>query len=401
MSAVLWYPGQQRLVPDAVAASNCEVVDASGRRWFDLESGVWCTSLGHCHPRVAAVIAEQAGRYAHAGYNHGSAIVEEAARAVLAVTGLEGGACAFLCSGSEAVEYVVQAARPRMPRPLLLVMSDAYFGAYGAARQRDPGEWHVFDVAGCSGCREPACTERCRRWSELPVDRIGGFLLEPGSASGLVRFPPPTLVRAIASTLAASGGLLLVNEVTTGIGRTGVWFGYEHYGLAPDAVAMGKGIGNGYPVAVAAFGPRLAASLAEAPLRYAQSHQNDPLGAAVALEVIRTIEEEGLVERGRLLGERLLGALSAVAARHPSVREVRGRGLMIAIELADDGELSRSRAVHLALAQRGFLVGRRTNAPVLRVDPSLTVTQDVLDAFVAALDAVLTEIERRDGLGRR
>ncbi len=394
MSSVLWYTGQQLLVPDAVAASGCEVIDASGRRWVDLESGVWCASIGHSHPRVAATIAEQAGRLAHAGYNYGSALVEDAARAVLAVAGLAGGACAFLCSGSEAVEYVVQAARPRMSRPLLLVMSDAYFGAYGAARRRDPAEWHVFDVAGCAGCREPACTERCRRFSELPFDRIGGFLLEPGSASGVVRFPPRALVGAIASALAASGGLLLVNEVTTGIGRTGAWFGYQHYGLAPDAVAIGKGIGNGYPVSVAAFGPRLAASLAEAPLRYAQSHQNDPLGAAVAREVIRTIEAEGLVERGRRAGERLLEALVAVAARRASVREVRGRGLMIAIELADDPERTRARAAHLALARRGFLVGRRTDAPVLRVDPSLTVPQGVLDAFVAALDEVLGELER-------
>ena len=393
MSNVLWYTGQQLLVPDAVAASGCEVIDASGRRWIDLESGVWCTSLGHSHPRVAAVIAEQAGRFAHAGYNYGSALVEDAARAVLAVAGLAGGACAFLCSGSEAVEYVVQAARPRMSRPLVLVMSDAYFGAYGAARRREPDEWHVFDVTGCTGCREPACTERCRRWAELPFDRVGAFLLEPGSASGLVRFPPRTLVGAIASTLAASGGLLLVNEVTTGVGRTGAWFGYEHYGLAPDAVAIGKGIGNGYPVSVAAFGPKLAASLAGMPLRYAQSHQNDPLGAAVAREVVRTIEADGLVERGRRTGERLLEALSAVAARRTSVREVRGRGLMIAIELADDAGLTRCRAAHLALARRGYLVGRRTDAPVLRLDPSLTVPRATLDAFVVALDEVLGEIE--------
>lgn len=392
MSSVLWYAGQPLLVPDAVAASNCEVVDARGQRWVDLESGVWCASLGHGHPRVAAVIAEQAGRLAHAGYNYGSTLVEEAARAVLAVARLEGGACAFLCSGSEAIEYIVQAARPRMSRPLLLVMSDAYFGAYGEARRRDPGEWHVFDVAGCADCHEPACTERCRRWSELPFERIGGFLLEPGSASGLVHFPPRTLVTAIASTVAASGGILLVNEVTTGIGRTGTWFGYEHYGLAPDAVAIGKGIGNGYPVSVAAFGPKLATSLAEMPLRYAQSHQNDPLGAAVAREVIQTIEEEALIQRGRGAGEHLLEALSAIAARRDCVREVRGRGLMIAIELADDAGLTRSRAVHLALARRRFLVGRRSNAPVLRLDPSLTVPEGVLDAFAVALDEVLEEV---------
>jgi acetylornithine aminotransferase len=122
-------------------------------------------------------------------------------------------------------------------------------------------------------------------------------LFEPGSSSGLVRFPPEKLIRGIVGAVRENDGFILVNEVTTGVGRTGRWFGYQHYGISPDVVALGKGIGNGYPVSVTACAPRVISRLGGRPIPYSQSHQNDPLGAAVAREVVRTVREEGLSSR--------------------------------------------------------------------------------------------------------
>jgi acetylornithine aminotransferase len=191
-----------------------------------------------------------------------------------------------------------------------------------------------------------------------------------------------------------SGGFVLVNEVTTGIGRTGKWFGHQHYGLVPDIVAAGKGIGNGYPVSVAAFGRRVVDRLGEKPVTYAQSHQNDPLGAAVAREVVRVIREESLIERGVEIGEVLVTGLERIWKSTDRIREVRARGAMIAIELADDDAASFTAGIHRELVRRGFIVGKRPGAPVLRLDPALTIEKADIEGFLAALEAALAAADR-------
>jgi acetylornithine aminotransferase len=389
-SPILWYPGHQVLVSNIVHAENCRLRDAEGRMYVDLESGVWCTSIGHGHPRLLKVMAEQSEQVAHTGFNYSSAIVEEAAREVLSLPGLEGGRCVFLCSGSEAVEYGVRVAQSLVERPLLMTMADSYFGAYGSASRRDADEWYSYDWLECAGCEHTGEGEEgCEHWSAIPFDRIGGFLLEPGSSSGLVRFPPERLVRSIVRRVRQDGGLVLVNEVTTGIGRTGEWFGHQHYGITPDVVALGKGLGNGYPVSVAAFGRDAARRLGDRSVPYAQSHQNDPLGAALAREVIRVIREEGLIERGREIGALLSSGLAAIQDRAPRIREVRSRGLMVAVELDDDPQASFTARTHRELVRRGFVVARRPGLNVLRLDPALTIGRADVEGFLEAFEAVL------------
>lgn len=391
MSDLLWYPGHELLLNDIVRAENCSLYDSAGKRYVDLESGVWCASIGHGHPRLLRVMAEQSARVIHGGFNYASPIVTEVARDVLALFGFEGGKCVFLCSGSDAVEYGVRVAQTLAARPLILTMSDSYFGAYGAAARRPESEWFCFDWTRCSA-RE-GCTEGCAHWAEIPFARIGAFLFEPGSSSGLVRFPQHDLVGAIVRRVRADGGLILVNEVTTGVGRTGRWFGHEHYGFRPDVVALGKGIGAGYPVSVTAFAPGAIAGLHGAPLKFAQSHQNDPLGAAVVREVIRVIREEGLIERGREIGDRLRSGLEAIRTRAGRVRAIRGRGLMLALELEDVPDGSFTARVHRNLIHRGFVVGRRPGVSVLRLDPALTIERTDVEDFLRVLEEVLLAAE--------
>lgn len=389
-SPLLWYPGHEVLVADIVEAENCRLRDADGRTYVDLESGVWCTSIGHGHPRWQRVLAEQSARVAHAGFNYSNRVVEEAAREILTLPGLAGGRCVFLCSGSEAVEYGVRVAQSLLHRPLMMTMSDSYFGAYGSASRRDESEWYSFDWRECAGCAHTGEGEEgCEHWAAIPFDRIGGFLLEPGSSSGLVRFPPEPLVRSIVRRVREDGGLVLVNEVTTGMGRTGEWFGHQHYGFTPDLVALGKGLGNGYPVSVAAFGRELARRLGDRLVPYAQSHQNDPLGAALAREVIRVIRDEGLIERGREIGALLTSGLAAIQDRAPRVRDVRGRGLMVAVELDDDRQASFTVRVQRELVRRGFILARRPGLNVLRLDPALTMERADIEGFLEAFEAVL------------
>ena len=388
MSSLFWYPGHELLLPEIVRAENCHLYDARGKRFVDLEAGVWCTALGHGNPRVLRTIAEQSAHIAHTGFNYSSAIVEQAASEMLALCGFEGGRCVFLCSGSEAVEYGVRVAQSITDRPLMMTMTDSYFGAYGSASRKRDDEWFCFDWMACAGCAEG--DGDCEHWSAIPFDRIGGFLFEPGSSSGLVRFPPEKLIRRIADRIKRDGGLVLVNEVTTGVGRTGDWFGFQHYGISPDIVALGKGIGNGYPVSVAVFAPEVPRRLAGGQPKYAQSHQNDPLGAAVAREVVRIVREEHLIERGREIATLLLTGLRGIQGRTDLFREIRARGLMVALELDDDADATRTTRLHRELVDRGYVVGKRPGLNVLRLDPALTIDREDIEGFLVTLEDLVS-----------
>lgn len=391
MTSIIWYPGHEVLLKDIARAEDCYLYDSGGKKYVDLEAGVWCTSIGHGNPRILKVLSEQAARIAHAGFIYSSAVVEDAARDILALLGFAGGNLVFLCSGSEAVEYGVRVTRMISDRPLLMTMADSYFGAYGSAWRRDEGEWFSFDWTPCAACPEDrACGNACEHWSSIPFGRIGGFLFEPGSSSGLVRFPPVKLIRNIVGAVRHDGGLVQVNEVTTGVGRTGKWFGYQHYDITPDIASLGKGVGNGYPVSVTAFRPGVIERLGGRPVMYSQSHQNDPLGAAVAREVIRVIEDEGLVKRCAEIGDSLVSKLHGIESRTGRIREIRGRGLLVAIEMEDGPEETLTRKTLRDMLDRGFVLAHRSGFGILRVDPPLTIDPADIDAFLETFEEVLS-----------
>ena len=390
MSHLLWYPGYEVLLPDIVRAENCHLFDADGRRYVDLESGVWCTSIGHGHPSVVQAISKQAARISHTGFNYANQIVERAAQEILTLLQFHGGKCVFLCSGSEAVEYGVRVVQTLSAGTLLMTMTDSYFGAYGSARRRPESEWLSFDWSPCVGCRTPhPCDPNCPHWRSIPHDRIGGFVFEPGSSSGLVRFPPKKLIQSVERSIRDNGGLILVNEVTTGVGRTGTWFGFDHYEITPDIVVLGKGIGNGYPVSVTALGAQAIRRLDGEPVPYAQSHQNDPLGAAVVSAVVRVIQEDRLIERGREMAALLATGLAKLRSQSRIFKDLRARGLLIAVELHDDAKATLAQEVQHELLKRGFLLARRPGLSVLRIDPALTIEAGDIRAFLDACADVL------------
>lgn len=390
MSHVIGFPGYDLLLPNIARAENASLYDEDGARYVDLESGVWCTSVGHCNKAVLDAVCGQSARLAHVGYSYLTPIVERAAGRVLKLTGFEGGKCVFLCSGSEAIEYGMRVARMVAPGSAFLTMNDAYYGAYGDAHGRTGDAWFGLDWRGCLECRfDKPCGEGCGFFAEIPFERIGGFLFEPGSSGGVVRFPPQKLIDAIAARIKTVGGVLIINEVTTGIGRTGKWFGYEHYGLKPDIVAMGKGVGNGYPVSAAALSPGVIGRLGDTPVRYAQSHQNDAAGAAAVLAVLDYIEDHKLLERSAGLSELLFSGLQALREKHPLITEVRGRGLMIAVEFDSGADPTLSERLHRMLVERGYILTHRPGHNVLRLDPCLTIEREDLEGFLAVFAELL------------
>ena len=382
MSSVLNCTGHELRIPNIVRGDGAHVFDAVGKRYVDLESGVWCTSLGHGDIGVNGAIKRQIDSIAHVGFCYSNDVVEDAARSVLSVSGLTGGKCVFLCSGSEAIELARQISRHLTKKHRSMTLHDSYLGSFSSLADRSR-DWFVFDWEVCKACRhDDRCRKDCEHLQNIPDD-ISEFIFEPGSSSGFVRFPPASMIRNIVEIVRSNGAKVIANEVTTGIGRTGRWFGHNHYEIEPDLIAIGKGIGNGYPVSVTAMNARTVAQLADKPFKYMQSHQNDPLGAAVVRNVIKTIVGNDLIARAELVGATLLPELQELVDGETIV-DVRGRGLMIALEFRD-----RAIGDHIydELLDRGYIVCNRGS--LFRIDPPLTIDEADLRSFTRSLSEIL------------
>lgn len=385
MNHVIWTNGHELIIEDIIVADNCDLFDINGKKFIDMESGVWCTSLGHGHPRINNAIRSQISKISHTGFNYCNPIIEIAAQKVLEVTELTNGKCEFLSSGSEAVEFCVRLAKTLTPGKKILTFSDSYFGAYGDAAAKENNEIFKFNWMTCS-CNAEAdgCQAECDEFAAIPFEQIGIFLFEPGSSSGMVRFPSEKIIQKIVQRIRENNGIVIINEVTTGVGRTGKWFGFQHYNIKPDMIAIGKGIGNGYPVSVAVVSEWVVMLLGNTPFLYSQSHQNDPLGAAVVKEVIDTISDDNLIKCSHNLGEKFRQELNQLKSEHSIIKEIRGRGLMIVIEFTKDAKFIQSE-----LLNRGFIVAKRSGHEVLRLDPALTIEKKNLEVFIDELTNII------------
>ncbi|MDO9512383.1 MAG: aminotransferase class III-fold pyridoxal phosphate-dependent enzyme [Bacteroidales bacterium] len=389
MGNIMWSTGHDLLNREIIRGKNCHVFDKQGNSYLDIESGTWSTVIGHCHPAINQVLIEQASQLIHTGFNYYHPIIEEVSGQILKLVDMPEGKCVFLCSGSEAIEYGVRVIRSIIPNSFLLTFNDTYCGAYGSASIKDKRDWILYDWHNCS-CTKAGkeCEGDCKEFEEIPFTQISGFVFEPGSSAGLVKFPSIRLIQKIVENIRKNIGYILVNEVTTGIGRTGKWFGYQHYGIHPDLVALGKGLGNGYPVSSLAMTKRTHQNLKNKEFIYAQSHQNDALGAAVAGAVIKTIQTEGLIERCITLEDKIRVELAALSEKYPLIRKIRGRGLMIAIEFED-----RASYIHNQLFQHGIFCAKRRGHEVLRIDPPLTIEHKDIEQFIFHLDDILSKMK--------
>lgn len=388
MKHIIWSSAHKLHFNNIVDSDNCFLYDSSGNRLIDLESGVWCTSVGHNNKRINDIIVSQINRITHTGFCYCNPQIEETAIKVLEITGIKHGKCEFLSSGSEAVEYGMRVARVLTDRPLAFTFSDSYFGAYGDAAIKDKSNWYIYNWLECS-CENHGngCIGECENFQSIPFEKIGIFLFEPGSSSGMVRFPSQKLISKILSKIKNNNGIVMANEITTGTGRTGNWFGYQHYNIVPDIVAIGKGIGNGYPVSIVAVSENVAEKLKDSGFKFSQSHQNDPLGAFVASEVIGIISDDGLLEKCSRHGIYLKEKLQEMKNETSLLKDVRGRGLMLAIELNKN-----AREVYEELLKQGFIVAKRPNSEVLRLDPALTVEKSTLDMFLKAFEKLINPL---------
>ena len=382
-----------------VEGQGCRVTDADGRRYLDLLAGIAVNSLGHAHPAWVRAVAEQAGRLAHVSNLFTTPEVVELARELLEVTAAPSGSHVFFAnSGSEANEAAFKLARRHgrehpdaqgRPRTRVLALEHAFHGRTMGSLALTAKEAYraPFEPLPGGVSHVPATVEALA--AELD-DTVAALIVEPVQGEAGVRGLPEGYLSRARELTREHGALLIVDEVQSGIGRTGDWLASTAQlpgGEFPDAVTLAKGLGGGFPIgALLTAGPEVSGLLGAG--QHGTTFGGNPLAAAAALATVRTIRDEGLLENARAVGEHLAARLRDV----PGVTVVRGHGLLVGLDLVQ-GAPDDAVAPRLVAAARdaGFLVNA-TGPATVRLAPPLIVTRQEVDTFVSALPDLLRTV---------
>lgn len=374
-------------MPVALAEGRgSRVVDVEGREYVDLTAGWGVTAIGHCHPELVRAICEQAGRLMQTTNWFYTLPQLDLVEALDAITPPELTRSFLVNSGTEAVEGAIKLAVRATGRARFVSTTGSFHGRTLGA----------LGVIGQEKHREPY-----RRILQEPVvvpfgdadaaraaidEDTAAFIVEPVQGEGGVKVPPPGYLAAVRARCAEVGALLILDEVQTGIGRTGRMLALEHEGVAPDVLTLGKGLGGGFPVAAFVCSEDVADTVQKGD--HGGTYVGNPLAAAAALATLRVVREEKLPERAAALGERVMERLRAFAAENPDlVTEVRGRGLLVGAVLADADHAA---GLPKRAASEGVLVNV-TAGNVMRLFPALNVPEDDLFPALETLLSLIAE----------
>jgi 4-aminobutyrate aminotransferase-like enzyme len=396
---------------------GCSVFDAGGNAYLDLTSGTWCSVLGHGHPRWREVVSIQAATLTHLGPPLLCPQIDDALEKLSQIVPADLSHALFLNTGSEAVELAIKMARSATCADELVIIERSYYGATCTALSLSeagrslsylpaPGPIHRLPAPDCLRC--PAglawpcdsfsCLDPLQELVAAVVRgerRIAAVLYEPVLANAGVIVPPIGYGARLRELTSRCHALLVAEEVTTGMGRTGRWFAVEHEQVVPDILVIGKAIGAGLPVSAVVTTAEVEAAC-QGKLTHVQSHQNDPFSGAIAATVISIMQEEGLVERAAELGDYLLAGLRRVGEGMPAIRHMRGRGMMAGIELYPEWA-EQGIGVASRLLADGFIVSYQPHNAAFRIFPPYVITTDQLDSFFTALQTALAEFLFEEG----
>jgi acetylornithine/N-succinyldiaminopimelate aminotransferase len=377
-----------------VRGQGTRLYDTAGREYLDFVAGIAVMSVGHAHPAVVAAVREQVGRLVHTSnlyYTEPQALLAERLHRLLGW-----GKVFFANSGAEANECAVklarrwQRARGRPERAGVVAALGSFHGRTVAtlATTGQPAKHEPFAPLPAELLHHVPFNDVDALDAALGED-VGALLLEVVQGEGGVNLADPRYLKAARALCDERGILLVLDEVQTGLGRTGRWFAFEHAGIAPDVVTLAKALGGGLPIGACVAREEVADAFR--PGDHATTFGGGPVPCAAALAVLDVIEREGLVEAAARMGERLLVGLRERLAAVPGVVEVRGLGLLVAVALA--GEWA-PRVVD-ACREQGLLVNS-VRPDVVRLSPPLTVSAEEADRAVAILGDALEAIGGRE-----
>ncbi len=362
-----------------VRGSGCRLWDSEANEYLDFLAGISVLNVGHCHPRVVAAVSEQVSRLSHVtNLYYTEPGLELCAR--LSQSAL--GGKVFLCnSGAEANEAAIKLVRRARPGGEVVVLEGAFHGRTYGALSATPQESKQAPFAPLVPGfvvvpKDPAAV------SQAVSERTAALLLEPIQGETGIHALPDELLQAARAACDEAGAALVFDEIQTGMGRTGTLWAYEQTGVVPDAITSAKALGGGLPIGALITGPRLADVLA--PGDHGSTFAGGPVVAAAALVALEICSDRRLLGRVRELGERLREGVG----RLPGVATVRGRGLMVGIDLAD-GRSAPELASRALLEQR--LVVNATGPETIRLEPPLVVGEAEIDEAVRRLGELLGE----------
>ncbi|MEM2866165.1 MAG: aspartate aminotransferase family protein [Candidatus Hadarchaeales archaeon] len=358
--------------------------DLRGKRYLDFVAGVAVSVLGHADPELCRAVSWQAGRLIHmTNLVH----IKEQAELGKELAGIAPGRVGkffFSNSGAESVETALKLSVKHTGRRKIVVMENSFHGRTLGALS---ATWKP-------SYREPFRSLLLPNFQFIPFNDLpsaekavdgetAAVMVEPIQGEGGVRVASPEFLRGLKELCEKRGALLILDEVQTGMGRTGRWFACEHWGVEPDVVTLAKGLAGGVPIGCTGARPEVMDSFQ--PGDHGATFGGNPLACTAALAVIRALKKRKLVRRAERMGEYFMRGLKELEEDHPCVREVRGKGLMLGMEL-DKGE--RAEEVVRGALEEGFLINA-TAGNVLRFLPPLIVEEPHVDALISTLDELL------------
>ncbi|HEY3877021.1 MAG TPA: acetylornithine transaminase [Trebonia sp.] len=365
------------------------VWDADGNRYLDLIAGIAVSALGHAHPAIVSAVTEQVGKIAHTSnlFLHEPGVL--LAEKLLSL--LHADARVFFCnSGTEANEAALKVVRRRQgrSRPVIVAADHSFHGRSmgalaitGKDSIREPFGPFGFDVRWVPYGDQAAL-------AAAVDDQVAAVFLEPAQGEGGIVPAPAGYLAAARAACDNAGALLVLDEIQSGIGRTGAWFAHQAEGIVPDVMTLAKGLGGGLPIgACVGFGD---SGSALTPGDHGSTFGGNPVACAAALAVIDTIERDDLLANVKAVGETLASGITGIT--HPLLGGVRGTGLWLGVVLNQPA----APAVNAAAREAGFLVNA-VQPDVVRVAPPLILTAAEAAEFVTALPAILTAASEQEG----
>lgn len=401
---------------------GCIITDVDGNEYIDLNAGLAVCNVGHSHPRVVQAIKDQADRFIHYSYTdfYYENYVDLGEMLHDLIPGDFKKKFFYGNSGAESVEAAIKLSRWHSRRQGLLAYIGAFHGrtlgavsltASKPAQRRYfapliPGVEHIF-YPYCYRCpfnlECPDCGYRCVTYIDdylfhkfVPPEEVAMILVEPIQGEGGYVVPPDGYFKALGELCDEHGILMAADEVQSGLGRTGKWFASEHFGLVPDIVCMAKGIAAGLPLGVTASRADL---MDWTPGSHASTFGGNPVSASAAIEVIKIIKEERLLENAEKVGGHLMERLREMQDTHPMMGDVRGRGLMVGVELVKDRDSKEpakeeTEEVMMRCFEKGAALVN-CGVSVIRWMPPLLITEELIDSALEIFDGVLAEVEKK------
>jgi acetylornithine/N-succinyldiaminopimelate aminotransferase len=372
-----------RLPKAIVKGQGSYIFDADGNKILDMFPGWAVSGIGHCHPKVVEAVRDQAEQLLH--IDNTFYIEKQGQLAKLLSERSFGGKCFFCNSGAEANEAALKLARRHTPREKykFITTEGSFHGrTFATVTATAQPKYHEGFLPMLPGFEYVPFND-IAALEEAFSDEVAAVMIEPIQGEGGINIATDEYVLAIRRLCDQYGAIMIFDEVQTAMGRTGKWFGYQQYGIEPDIITMAKALGGGMAIGAMMAKSEIAASLV--PGTHASTFGGNPMACAAGIAVIEAIEEGKLIENAVEMGKYATDKLNQLKEKHTIIDHVRGKGLMIGIQLTTAGGDIVSKCL-----ENGLRINC-TQDTVLRFMPSMAVTKEELDDAIAILDNVMSQ----------